>query len=451
MDWRGKKILVMGLGLLGGGVGTARYFLERGADVTITDLRDEETLRPSLAQLKIFSFRGVFGRHEEKDFQNAELVVRNPGVPDSSPFLTIARNARVPVETEASILMSQSRAFVLGVTGTKGKTTTSQLLTEVLRAQGAEVFLTGLPGTSFLKTLGETEGRAGAVIVGEFSSWDLESIVPHRISPPVALITNLFPDHLNRHGTMEAYLEAKAAIFEYQHKDDVIVVPESERTLCERAKKSPGRLCLVPEQEIDAMPRMLVPGRHARRSAALALTAAQEAIGHVRWPFSLLRFSQEKAFNAVRSFPGVEGRLQTVAVCKGRSFVNDTAATNPGAVEAALDALAGPLVLIAGGEDKGLPYTALAERIAGRVKHIVLFPGSASEKLEHGLHDAGFTAISSKVDGMKEAVLAAWDASNAGDTILLSPAAASFNQFRNEFDRGEQFVDAVKKLCSFRR
>lgn len=438
----------MGLGLLGGGVGTARYFLEQGANVTITDLRDERTLHPSLAQLDNLPFRGVFGKHDEEDFRNADLVVRNPAVPETSSYLASARDAGVAIETEASIFITETHAFIVGVTGTKGKTTAAHFVNEIFHACGVPAFLTGIPGTSFLKTLAETQEIGDAVVVAELSSWDLQSIAPHKKSPPIGIITNIFPDHLNRHTTMADYLEAKTVIFKYQHGSDVLVIPESETMLVSQAKQAPGGVRIVEEREVTTMPVLAIPGRHVRRNAALALIAARTAMTHAAWPVFGTRFSEKNAQKAVARFRGLEGRLQQIAICNGRIFINDTAATNPGATIAALQTIAGPAILIAGGEDKALPYQELAKRITEKVKHVVMFPGSASEKLERNLQQYGFTALSLKKAGMQEAVRAAWAVSKPGDRILLSPAAASFNQFRNEFDRGKQFVQAVKNLCA---
>lgn len=333
MDWNKKNVLVMGLGLLGGGVGTAMFFAQRGAKTTVTDLRNEETLRPSIEKLREFPITYVLGEHREKDFVNTDLVVKNPGVSDLSPYLVAARKAGVPVETEASIFCQillgaerrdenlsirrsshrakadNNRPFVIGVTGTKGKTTTSHFIVEGLRACGAKTHLTGIPGTSFLATLGEIGADRHAVVVVEFSSWDLESIARHKVSPPIAVVTNLFPDHLNRHETMEAYLEAKAAVFGFQEHEDVVITPETETRIIARAKRANGRLRVISQHESDAFPALAVLGPHVRMNAALAFAAVEEALAHRAWPQTDKRFSAKRAREAITQFPGLPGRL----------------------------------------------------------------------------------------------------------------------------------------------
>lgn len=449
MLWQEKKITVMGLGLLGGGVGTAIFFAQRGAKVVVTDLRDAEILRPSIEKLREFPITYVLGGHREQDFVNTELVVRNPGVSDSSPYLVAARKAGVPVETEASLFLRETSAFVIGVTGTKGKTTTSHLIVAGLQACGAKVYLAGIPGASFLATLGELEGEEHAVVVAEFSSWDLESISTHHISPPVAIITNLFPDHLNRHGSMEAYRDAKAVIFDHQKPHDRTVVLGSETFIRERMTKAPGKVVVVSREDVEAIPPLKLSGSHMRRNAALAFAAVRETILHASFPLrDRVYFDAERTKRAFEGFLGAPGRLERVCSFLGRDFINDTAATNPGALVAALEAFELPVILIAGGEDKALPYDQkLAATICQRSKQIILLPGSASEKLNEGLANAGCSDRCRLVANMAEAVSMAWKTSVEGDVILLSPGAASFNLFLNEFERGDAFLAEIKHLA----
>ena len=207
-DLSGCRAVVMGLGLHGGGVGVAQYLAAQGAAVTVTDLRDEETLRPSLAELEGLPLRFVLGRHEEGDFQHADLVVRNPAVSLDSPYLALAREAGARIEMESSLFISACpSAFVAGITGTKGKTTTTVLLSQMLAAAGYDVITAGNLRVSMLSQLpaiGETTR-----VVLELSSWQLEAFVPHAYSPPLAVVTNVLPDHLNRYAGMDDYAAAK--------------------------------------------------------------------------------------------------------------------------------------------------------------------------------------------------------------------------------------------------
>jgi UDP-N-acetylmuramoylalanine--D-glutamate ligase len=447
----------MGLGLLGGGVGAARYFAERGARVTVTDLRGKDVLASSLQSLRDLPITFVLGRHEEDDFRNADLIVRNPGVPESSPFLSIAQSARIPIETDASlfareVFRPQGKYFVIGVTGTKGKTTTAMLIGEGFRAAGLPVAIVGIPQTSFLQTLSSLEkNHHPSIIVAELSSWQLESLAHHAVSPPIAVFTSFFPDHLNRHRTMASYLEAKTTIFRFQKGSDVLVIPEGISDLEEILRPRPPRSIIRVENEaINALPPLVIIGAHQRKNAALALAAINAAASHRSFLWQWDPQKTAEALRAIASFRGAPGRLELIATINGRLFVNDTTATNPEATAAALSSFEGPIILIAGGEEKGLPVEGLARAIEHRVKELVLLPGSASEKIRSALNPVYTARAVSSVDTMAEAVEIAWEKSSIGDTILLSPAAASFNLYENEFDRGSAFTSAVALLRSKR-
>ena len=438
--------------------------------MTVTDLTPEAELRPTLEKLRGLPIRYVLGRHDEHDFRETDLVIRNPAVPNDSVFLKAAQMASVPVETEASLFLSAARAlgiFVVGVSGTKGKTTTATLIAEGFRALSLPVKLTGTPGTSFLAALDRLENlrptayptvsaspqamRAGSIqpiVVAEFSSWDLESCVPHRLSPHIAVLTSFFPDHLNRHGSMEAYREAKKSVACFQSDGDTLIVPSDDETLRIIAERSPARRHLVTQEEIDALPEIALVGAHQRRNAALAVAAILEALRHPAFPFSGAGAEMAPALGAICAMPALPGRLERIAVIGGRVFVNDTAATNPEAGRAALEAFDLPVLLIAGGEDKGLPYDRFVESLVRRVRHVILLPGTATEKIHKEIRKHAVSVSVTDVESVEEAVNAAWRESHSGDTILFSPAAASFNLFRNEFERGEAFCNAVKTLST---
>ncbi|OHA49255.1 MAG: UDP-N-acetylmuramoylalanine--D-glutamate ligase [Candidatus Terrybacteria bacterium RIFCSPLOWO2_01_FULL_58_14] len=468
MDLRDLRVTVMGLGIHGGGVGAAAYFARHGSRVTATDLKDAEALAPSVKALRGLPVHLVLGEHRNEDFQRSDLIIRSPAVPETSPLLQFARSKAISVETDASLAChlllcaSSCKAglsslplpslpascFMIGISGTKGKTTTASLVTEAWRALTIPVALAGIPGTSFLDTLHYIEQkRSSAVLVAELSSWQLETLTPHAVSPPIALLTNLFPDHLNRHGTMQAYQNAKSALFRFQKAEDVLIVPEADRGVWE-SHLGYGAIRTIGVHETAKVPPLRIAGDHNRMNAALALAAVETALAHPQFPRDChpRERSLKRARAAIAKFPGINGRLQEIAVWEQRRFVNDTTATNPGAAIAALASCNGPLILIAGGVDKDLPYEALAECIASRVKHLVLLDGSASEKLAALLPESS-RFKTPRWNRMEDAVEAAFRVSAPGDTILFSPAAASFNLFQDEFARGAAFNEAVKKLA----
>lgn len=456
MQWEGKKVTVMGIGVFGGGIGTVRYLAARGAQVTATDLRDETTLAPALEKLSdLPGVDFVLGQHRDEDFRSADVVVKNPGVPLSSPYLNVAHDAGVPVETDASIFLTTVAAmrpqpFVVGVTGTKGKTTTATLIAHAAEVLTAHVFLTSTPHTSFLATLDTIEKtlQPHMLVVAEFSSWDLESIAAHRISPPVAVITSFFQDHADRHPTLEAYAEAKSNIFRFQKESDVTLLAEQmkEGLLAKIAKETAPNFQFIPtNQELAAC--LTVRGAHQQSNASLAY-AAVKAICERKKEWT---FPKKKVIERLCDFPGLPGRFQKIGEWKRRTLINDNAATNPGATQAAVQEIKTPLVLIAGGADKKLDFTELAQALRTRenIRAVVLLQGDASEKLVRALSASQKPAfpLITGITSLTEALTAAFKESREGDAILFSPAAASFNMFANEFEREKAFLRAYKKVA----
>ncbi|MEW5720327.1 MAG: UDP-N-acetylmuramoyl-L-alanine--D-glutamate ligase, partial [Chloroflexota bacterium] len=225
MDLRAKKVLVMGLGVHGGGLGVARWLVKQGARVIVTDLKRAEELQSSLDALRGLSIEYVLGEHREQDFLNADLVVRNPGVPRESKWLQFAREHDIPVEMEMSLFVERlprGAAQVIGVTGTKGKTTTTLMTGAILQRANLKTVVAGNLRVSALELLDQIDAETPVVL--ELSSWQLEAFPPQRISPHIAAITNIFPDHLNRYRDLDDYADAKAIIFRYQQPGDFIVL-----------------------------------------------------------------------------------------------------------------------------------------------------------------------------------------------------------------------------------
>jgi UDP-N-acetylmuramoylalanine--D-glutamate ligase len=451
LDLRGKKALVMGLGLNGGGVESARFLARRGATVTATDLRDESALAPSIQALEGLPIRFVLGRHEMEDFERADIVVKNPAVKADSPYLARARR----IETDISLFLMECEAPILAVTGSKGKSSTSSAIHHGLVAAGFASRLGGniaISPLSFVDELGEDP------VVLELSSWQLGDLKGRGLlKPKVALITSIMPDHLNHYPSMEAYVADKRLIYSGQGPEDFTLHWIDDDWGRSFGRESPGTpLALsngpLPEgmrgawleglegfcdlgggRERILGPDMLLIGSHQRRNllcAALALRA--------------FGVEAEEILPAMASFPGIEHRMESCAERGGARWYNDSAATIPEACAAAIVSFESPLILITGGTDKALDFSPLAPLLQ-KPKEIVLLAGSGTDKLLPLLASAGRT-YRGPFDSMAKAVAEARRLAEPGDVVVLSPGCASFGMFKNEFDRGRQFRELVRAL-----
>jgi UDP-N-acetylmuramoylalanine--D-glutamate ligase len=436
----GKHVTVMGLGLLGRGVNDVRFLAEHGARLTVTDLKPAGELAPSLDRLAdLDGIRYVLGEHRLEDFRGADFVLKAAGVPRNSPYVAEAHAHGVPVEMDESLFakvagVGADAVRLAGVTGTRGKTTTTLMLHRILEEAGLRPHLGGnIRDVATLPLLDVV--APGDIVVLELSSWQLQGFGEAGISPRVAVFTNFLPDHLNYYGgDMEAYFADKANVFRFQQPGDVLVAgPGAADEIAARGFRPRAELRVV--GDLDPAWRLRVPGAHNRANAALAAEAARA--------FSV---DDETIRRALESFEGVADRLQMVRELRGVRYVNDTTSTTPDALAAALEALApdaGGIVLIAGGADKGLAYDEAARAITERTKAVVALPGKATEKLLAELDGVPVRHAASMAEAVAEAVAVARE----GDVVLLSPGAASFGLFENEFDRGSRFVAAVAALA----
>jgi UDP-N-acetylmuramoylalanine--D-glutamate ligase len=434
----------------------------QGARVTVTDMRGEEALAESLSALDGLPIRFVLGRHEERDFtpDGADLIVRNPAVPRRATLLQLAREHGVPIEMEMSLFFRACPAPIVGVTGTKGKTTVSTLAGALLREAIPETRVGGNMGVTALGQLDHLSPDAPIVL--ELSSWQLEALIEHQLAPRVAVLTLIAEDHLNTYDGFEDYAATKRGIAWHQRPGDYLVVnrddPESWRATDETAA------FIVPFGLIDAgedgawqsgdelvwrwaggesrWPTPESPalrGPHGRRNALAALAAA------------MLAGSNAGAIQrGLNGFAGVRDRMEVVGMIAGVTYINDTTATAPVAAAAALTALGdgpGQVHLLAGGADKKLDPMPLATAAAQSGAAVYLFNGTATPALHAALATHGLSP-SGSFESMREAVTAATAAATPGDTVLLSPGCASFGLFRDEFDRGEQFRQVVAALVA---
>lgn len=469
--FRGKKITVMGLGLNQGGLGISKWLLRQGARLTITDLKDRHALAPSIEALEhprkklgaaAHPIRYVLGEHREADFTHADLIIQNPGVPRESKFLKIARAAGVPIESDISIFFRLCPHPIIGVSGTKGKTTVTAMADAMLRAQFGRVVTGGNIRTSPLDALDAlVRSKRPVPVLLELSSWQLESLEAAQRSPNIAVLTNVLPDHLNRYEDMDDYAAAKELIYAWQLPTDVAIVPYDNayakkmgaRARGERfwasMKEAPGGQnglylkkgkAVLRSQGIEmilfGVNDVRVPGAHNRWNALLAAGAA------------FLRGAEPSAIRrALHAFKGVPHRLERVRELRGVAYWNDTAATTPEASIAAMETVFAKRkgVLIAGGADKRLEFGAWAKAVKRFAKEAILFEGTATPNMMAALKKAG-SRVGETVSSMREAVAHASRAAKKGDAVLLSPGCASFGVFVNEFDRGDQFRAEVKKI-----
>lgn len=408
--FKDKKVIIMGLGLHGGGVGVAKFLHRQGAKLLITDLRTKKELKPSLEKLKGLSIDFILGKHRKQDFVKADLIIKNPGVPRESYYLKIARDNNILIKTDIDIFFDLCPAQIIGITGTKGKSTTATLIYLLLKKKYPKTFLAGNIGISALEILPKIDKKSKVVL--ELSSFILENL---KKSPGIAVITNLFPDHLNRYKSFKDYLNAKKSIFKYQKKNDILILNQSDLNTKRLSKEANSKIYLF---------------KGSNQAAAIKVA-------------KLLKVSSKDIEEVISNFKGIPNRQEFIASKKGVKYINDTTATNPDSAILAINKFSNSnIILITGGQDKELNYKNLTREIKKKVKHLILLPGTASNKIKREFGSGKIYLVKS----MKEAVKKSSQLSQRGDLVLLSPGAASFDLFKNEFDRGDQFIKEVKKL-----
>ena len=441
--FEGKKITQMGLGLLGRGLGVAEFLAEQGAELIVTDLKSREELKSSVEVLARFpNIRFVLGEHRLEDFRGRDMIIKGPKVALNSPYIAEAKRQRTPVEMDASLFAKLSKATIVGITGTRGKSTTTHLLYQILKKAKKRVYLGGnIKGIATLPLLRKL--RRGDLVVMELDSWQLQGFGEAKLSPQVAVFTTFMPDHLDYYGTLKKYFDDKANIFRYQKPKDFFIAGRQVSPRLEKGM-SRGRLIIIDPDDFPKDWKLKIPGEHNRYNAALAIAGAR-----------VLKIRESTIKKAVESFRGIEGRLELMRNLKGIRIYNDTTATTPEATIAGLRAFTPPqipgrrrdetprkknIILIMGGYDKGLDMSELLKEIPRHCKKVLLLAGTGTDRIKKNLQ------YDSIYGSMAEAVGAAFSGARRGDIILFSPAFASFGMFKNEYDRGEQFNKVVKSL-----
>lgn len=463
----------MGIGLHGGGVGVIKFLAAQGAEILATDLRKESDLKDSLEALKGLKVKFVLGEHRLEDFTNADIVIKNPGVPEDSKYLAAARAKNISIESDIGIFLELCPAPIIGITGTKGKSTVAALLAHILSQHYPQVILAGNIRQSVLEKLPEI--TKDTIVVLELSSWQLADAKKHKKSPYVAVITNIKQDHLNRYGSFQDYIEDKKLILKFQKEKDYLFLNYGDEILRELAKEAISRIYFY-SADGDALLHAELPALNQKarmgayiKSKKIYYGAAREMIAGIKdikligrhnignalaavSVADLYNVPREKIKAALRAFKGLEGRLQFISKIKDVKYINDTTATAPDAAIAALETISEKfpgkdkqkhIILIAGGADKNLDFTELGKAISDRAKAVILLKGAATQKLAKEINPEIKTE---PADNMRQAVSLASQMAEPGDVVLLAPGCASFGLFQHEFDRGRQFNEAVALL-----
>jgi UDP-N-acetylmuramoylalanine--D-glutamate ligase len=459
----GLKITIMGLGLHGGGLSSALFFSDHGALVTVTDLRDEKILAPSLAELEGRDIRFVLGKHEMSDFSSADVVIKNPAVKRNSPFLSIAKS----VETDISVFLRYSKSPLVAVTGSKGKSSTVSAIHHGLNRNGIKSLLGGNITVSPLSFLELTCPERPVVL--ELSSWQLADMRGMAVlKPRIAVLTAIMPDHMNYYSSMDEYVSDKRLIYADQDSGDCTICDRDSswgRSFASETKarvlwysstfhkENGGWLEPVPNSgdgsrgvrrcrtangavlETILGEDLLVPGIHMKKN----LLAAALALGDLGLQPADIRSS-------LASFPGVEHRLEHFASDNGVQWYNDSASTIPQAVEAAILSFRVPVVLIAGGTDKNIDFSTTAQSY-GKAAAIVLLAGSGTDKLMPLLREKNI-AWNGPHETLDKAIVEARKLAKPGSVVVFSPGCTSFCMFLHEFDRGRKFKEATMRILS---
>ena len=449
-----KKVLVMGLGRFGGGVDVVKFAHKAGAKVIVTDTAPAEKLADSLKQLSdLDGIEYHLGSHSKTDFEQADIVVANPAVAPDNEFLEIARRFGKTITSQVEIFFELCPACIIGITGSNGKSTTTALTAHLLkdvRRQMTEdrgqkkrygkVFLTGNIGNEpFLCLLEQI--RKDDLVVIELSSFQVEHLARIKKMPQIALLTNLTPNHLDRYGIFENYCGAKELIFEFQKLDEknpaVSIFNAGDKISnqwFEKYKNDKGRTCVrfsASDVSEEIKKHYKLPGWANLQNLAAALSITK-----------CLGLTDEQIKNAVSTFKALPHRLELVADKDGIQWYNDSKSTTPDSAIVALQAFDRPVILIAGGYDKHLPFDALGVEIARRAKAAILI-GQTAPKIAEAIQATSDERRVTKVivaNSLAEAVAAALKNAHRGDIILLSPACASYDMFENYEHRGREFA-----------
>jgi UDP-N-acetylmuramoylalanine--D-glutamate ligase len=454
--YKNKKVLIFGLGLNDGGLGMAEYFLKEGAKVTVTDMKSKEELKKQVDILsKYDNVEFHLGEHLESDFIENDLIVRNPAIKPDNKYLRLAKNSGKEIVMEMSLFHKLAPCPIIGITGTRGKSTTTTLIYEILEDVFEDkVFVGGNIGKSAIRELPNLSKNDLAIL--ELSSFQLDAMGDSKLSPHIAVITNIYRDHLDWHGSVEEYIEAKKNIFLNQGADDYLVLNLDDDVSSRFTDTASGEVVTYSLNNKDAdyyvdsdlnvfergeklfefdSPKL--EGEHNLYNM-LAATATTR----------IYEISSEIIKSVLERFEGLPCRQEFVKEIKGVKYYNDTCATSVEAINAMFERFGeenkGKIVMISGGVDKGLDYSKVLGNMRKYLKSLVLFEGTASKEIDKVASE--YIDTYKYFDTMEKAVDKAKELADEGDMVILCPGASSFNMFINEFDRGEKFIDYVNSL-----
>ena len=444
-QFKGKKITVMGLGLLGRGIGYTKFLAECGADLIVTDLKTKEQLATSLKALsKYKGIKFVLGEHRLEDFRGRDMIVKAGGVPLDSIYINEAKKNNIPIEMDASLFTRCApEVMIIGVTGTRGKSMTTTLTYEILKSNEKflkkNVYIGGnLRGVATLPLLKKV--KAGDIVVCELDSWQLQGFGEAKISPHISVFTTFMPDHMNYYkNSMEKYFEDKANIFKYHKKEDILIIlPKIKKYI--NKKNVQSDLIIANNKDISNW-KFIVPGEHQRDNMACAVAVAQ-----------VLGVPMKDIKKVVSKFEGLEGRMQLLRIYKGIKIYNDNNSTTPEATIAGLRAIGDikkkKVVLITGGDDKKLDMSSLVKEIPKWCSKVVLFKERGTDLIRDAVFEFKKNGIDVyEEEGLDNTVKMAVSVAKKGEVILYSPAFSSFGKyFNNEYHRNDLFIKIIKKL-----
>lgn len=449
--FQGKRVLVMGLGRFGGGLDSALFAAKAGATVLVTDLASETELEDSLAELKEYDISFCLGEHCELDFQQTQILIVNPAVPSDNRFVQIARKAGALVTSQMELFFQLCPACIIGITGANGKSTTTSLTAHLLSSGCGQpdvgysnIWLGGNIGHQPLLDIVD-KIKDDDLVVLEISNFQLEQLAQIHAAPDIALITNLTANHLDRHGTFESYCRVKEGIFQHQTLDTetpAVSIFNAEDPITHdwysKYLNDSGRTCLtfnaneLPDEYADSF---RLPGRVNRSNLAAALAIV-----------SCFNIERDRIAEAIKTFEGLPNRCQLIAEKNGVRWYDDSKATTPVSTMAALNGIDEPKILIAGGYDKKIDFTELGTCISRRAKACILI-GQTAPKISEAIKSTGQTNCQIKyADSMEQAVQISYELAIGGDVVLMSPACASYDMFKNYIQRSEAFIQSVKAL-----
>ncbi len=464
-----KKVTIMGLGLFGGGTGVAQYWANRGAKVTVTDLRDAEILKPSIEALGKFNIEYILEKHREEDFINTDLLVVNPAVKPDNKYVELAKRSGVPITTEIGLFITEhqknNKSPIIAITGSNGKSTSTSLLSSIMSEQNSQTLSGGNIGGSLLANLGLYPSGTPAIL--ELSSFQLHYLANDSFAPDISIITNLAPNHLDWHTTLDNYYTDKKNILSLQDKSQYTILNYQDPVLRKWAEETKSQVIFTSledhgldnsafirddnflirlnstEELLAQVSSLRLPGKHNQENAIQALA------GTLIYSKYINNSNNKKSFDVgLSKFTGLAHRQEVVADLDGVLFVNDSIATTPESTIAALNSYGSrEIVLIAGGYDKDIPMENMCEEIIQKSKAVILIGQTARP-----IYDI-IKRISSNFDAevvetnFASAIQAAYKKTKTG-VVLLSPGCASYGMFTNFQDRGNQFKEIAENLKS---